>query len=150
SDSMASSFILQLGSQQADPTLYSFISSVSVEESMDLPGAVQITLPLSRTSGGDIAYISYPRFAPLAPVAIVASAGGSGAPGVAGGAVGAVTSSLGSGSAPPATQCIFDGYVLAQKVHLETGITNSTLTVWGQDASWLMNQTEKVREWVNV
>jgi phage protein D len=39
---------------------------------------------------------------------------------------------------------------LSHKVHLESGATNSTLTVWGQDASWLMNVTEKVKEWVNV
>ncbi|WP_404558428.1 phage baseplate assembly protein V [Bradyrhizobium niftali] len=47
-------------------------------------------------------------------------------------------------------QCIFDGYVLAHKLHLETGITNSTVAVWGQDASWLMNMTETVKEWVDV
>ena len=47
-------------------------------------------------------------------------------------------------------QCIFDGYVLSHKLHLETGITASTLQVWGQDASWLMNLEEKVKEWVDV
>ena len=91
-----------------------------------------------------------PAFAPLANVAVVASAGGSGAQGVATGAAGAAAAAFGGGSAPAATQCIFDGYVLSHKLHLETGITNSTLTVWGQDASWLMNLTEKVKEWVDV
>jgi len=81
---------------------------------------------------------------------VVATAGGSGAAGVATGAVGAAASAVGGGSAPSGTQCIFDGYVLSQKIHLETGITNATLTVWGQDACWLMNQTETVREWVDV
>jgi hypothetical protein len=86
----------------------------------------------------------------MAPVAVVVSAGGSGAQGAASSAVGAVSSALGGGSAPPADQCVFDGYVLSQKLHLETGITNSTISVWGQDACWLMNQTEKVREWADV
>jgi phage protein D len=117
---------------------------------MDMPAAIQITVPVSRASGGDLTYTSDPRFAPLAPLAVTTTAGGSGAQGVASGAVGAVASAVGGGSAPPGTQCIFDGYVLLQKLHLETGITNSTLTIWGQDASWLMNQTEKVREWVDV
>jgi hypothetical protein len=147
---MASSYQLLLGGQQADQDLYTLIAMIEVEESMDLPAAVQILLPVSRSSGGDLTYLSDPRFAPLANVAVVAAAGGSGAPGVLGGVVGAVTAALAGGDAPSATQCIFDGYVLSQKVHLETGTTNSTLTVWGQDASWLMNLTEKVKEWVNV
>lgn len=147
---MANSYQLLLGGQQADSTLYTLISSVEVDESMDMPAAIQITVPVSRSSGGDLTYISDPRFAPLAPVAVVASAGGSGAQGVATGAAGAVAAAVGGGAAPPATQCIFDGYVLSQKIHLETGITNATVTVWGQDACWLMNQTETVREWVDV
>src|SRR5208337_61702 len=147
---MANSYRLLLGGQQADSTLYTLITAVEVDESMDMPAAIQITVPVSRSSAGDLTYIADPRFAPLAPVAVVASAGGSGAQGVATGAIGAVSAAVGSGSAPPGAQCIFDGYVLAQKIHLETGITNSTLTVWGQDACWLMNQTETVREWVDV
>jgi hypothetical protein len=147
---MPNSYNLLLNSQPADSTLYTLIHSVTVEESMDMPAAVEITLPVSRATGGDITYISDGRFAPLAPLAVIASAGGSGAQGVAAGAVGAVAGALSGGAAPSGTQCIFDGYVLSQKLHLETGITNSTLTIWGQDASWLMNQTEKVREWVNV
>jgi hypothetical protein len=147
---MANSYQLLLGGQQADSTLYTLIASVDVEESMDMPAAIQIVVPVSRSSGGDLSYIADPRFAPMAPVAVVASAGGSGAQGVSTGAAGAVASALGGGSAPPGAQCIFDGYVLSQKIHLETGVTNSTLSVWGQDATWLMNQTETVKEWVDV
>ncbi len=143
---MASSYSLLLSGQPADSTLYTLIAAVEVEESMDMPAAVQITLPVSRDSGGDLTYVADPRFAPFATVAVVASAGGSGASGVSS----ALASPLGGGAAPSATQCIFDGYVLSQKVHLETGITNASIAVWGQDASWLMNQTEKTREWVDV
>jgi hypothetical protein len=147
---MGATYQLLLGGQQADQTLYTLITAVEVDESMDMPAAIQISLPISRSSGGDLTYIDDTRFAPMATVAIVATAGGSGASGVATGAVGAVAAAVGGGAAPPGSQCIFDGYVLAQKVHLETGATNATMTVWGQDACWLMNQTETVREWVDV
>ena len=147
---MASSYNLMFNGQQADSTLYATITSVEVEESLDMPAALQITLPVSRDSGGDLTYVGDPRFAPLATVSVVASAGGSGASGVSSGPAGAVASTIGGGSAASADQCIFDGYVLAQKVHLESGITNASISIWGQDATWLMNQTEKVREWVDV
>jgi hypothetical protein len=147
---MASSYCLMIGGQPADATLMQLLSSTEVEESMDMPSAIQLTIPLSRSSGGDLNYASDPRFSPLAPVSVVASTKGSGAQGVATGAIGAAASAIGGGSAPAADQCIFDGYILSQKLHLETGLTNSTITVWGQDVSWLMNLEEKVREWVDV
>jgi len=147
---MANAYQLTLGGQQADPTLYTLITSLEVEEGMDIPAALQISLPVTRSDKGDLAYVSDARFAPLAGIAVVAIAGGSGAQGVTTGASGAVASALGGGSAPSANQCIFDGYVLSQKVRLETGVTNSTVKIWAQDACWLMNQTEKVREWADV
>jgi hypothetical protein len=147
---MASSYCLMLGDQPADPTLVQLLASTEVEESMDMPSAIQLTIPLSRSSGGDLNYVSDPRFGPLAPISIVASSNGGGAQRVATGTIGAAASGIGGGSVPAADQCIFDGYVLSQKVHLETGLTKSTITVWGQDVSWLMNLEEKVREWVDV
>jgi hypothetical protein len=54
------------------------------------------------------------------------------------------------GSSAPTAQCIFDGYALSHKIHFDSGFTNSTLVVWGQDASWLMNLTETVKEWVDI
>ena len=147
---MGSTYQLMLGGQQADQTLYTLITSVEVDESMDMPAAhpdVRADLAQQRRRPD---LHRRPRFAPMATVAIVATAGGSGASGVATGAVGAAASALGGGAAPPGAQCIFDGYVLSQKIHLETGATNATMTVWGQDACWLMNQTETVKEWVDV
>src|SRR5271165_2721878 len=144
---MANSYKLTLGGQQADDQLYTLITSLEVEEGMDISAAMQIKLPLSRSATGDLDYVSDARFAPLAPVAVVATAGGTGATGVT---AGAMASPLGPSPAPSADQCIFDGYVLSQKAHLETGTTNSTVTIWGQDASWLMSQTEKTREWADV
>ncbi len=147
---MGSNYALQFNGQPADDTLKGLLASIEVEESMDMPSAIELKVPVSRSSGGDLTYIADPRFAPMATLSVVAQAGGSGASGVATGAAGAVSAAMGSPAAPPAAQCIFDGYVLQQKIHLETGTTNSVLTLWGQDASWLMNQAEKVREWVDV
>ena len=73
--------------------------------------------------------------------------GSGGVVGTLQGAQGAVSQTFG---ALPTPQCIFDGYALSHKIHLEGAGTNSTLTVWAQDVSWRMNLTEKVREWVNV
>jgi Phage tail baseplate hub (GPD) len=147
---MPNKYTLTLGGQPADDTLYTLITSLEVEEGMDMATAMQISLPVSRSDSGDLAYVADARFAPLAPVTVVATAGGSGAAGVTTGPAGAVASALGGGSAPSADQCIFDGYVLSQKLRLETGVTNSTVSIWGQDASWLMSQTEKAREWPDV
>jgi len=146
---VASGYRLMLGAQPADATLMRLLALTEVEESMDMPSAIQLTVPLSRSSSGDLTYASDPKFSPLAPVSVVASTKGSGAQGVTTGATGAAAPATG-GSAPAADECIFDGYILSQKLHLETGITNSAITVWGQDVSWLMNLKETVREWVNV
>jgi hypothetical protein len=136
---MASGYQILLGGQPADADLMTLMVSLDVDESMDLPGAVQLEVPLSRTPDGEYTYLNDPRFAPLASVAVVATVDGDIADPL-GGMFGAGTVS----------QCIFDGYVLSHKVHLETGATRSMLTVWGQDASWLMNLQEKTREWVDL
>jgi phage protein D len=145
---MPSSYQLLLGGQPADATLMTLLVSVDVEESMDLPAAIQLDVPLSRSTDGDFTYINDARFAPMANLAVVAAPAGDNTVGALGGAVGAAASTF--GGAGPANQCIFDGFVLSHKIHLETGATRSLLTVWGQDASWLMNTTERVREWIDV
>ncbi|HEX5453981.1 MAG TPA: contractile injection system protein, VgrG/Pvc8 family [Stellaceae bacterium] len=125
---MPGSYQLLLGGQPADPDLTTLLLALDVEESMDLPAALQLSVPVSRSADGDLTYVNDPRFAPLANLAVVAS----------------------PAADSPAAQCIFDGYVLSQKLHLETGTTNAQLTVWAQDASWLMNATEKAREWIDL
>ncbi len=124
---MSGSYRIMFDGQAADADLYTALVSLEVEESLDLPGAVQLVLPVQRSDDGDLTYVADQRLRPLANVAVVAMPAGS-----------------------SSAQCIFDGYVLAHKLHLETGVTNATLAVWGQDATWMMNLTEKVREWVDV
>ncbi len=123
---MASTYRLILNGTAADSTLYGDLALLEVEENADLPGAIQLNLPVSRSEAGDLTYVNDDRLQPFANLAVVATAEGK------------------------PDECIFDGYVLAHKLHLETGVTNAALQVWGQDASWLMNLEEKVREWVNV
>lgn len=102
------------------------VVELEVEENADLPGAFSMTLPVSLTPTGDYDTVSDPRLAPLSNICVTAQA------------------------ADGQTHCLIDGYVLSQQVHLDTGTAKSTLKVWGQDASWLMNTTEQAREWADV
>jgi phage protein D len=148
---MPSTYLLLLNGQAADANLYTAVSSLEVEENMDLPGAVQLTVPVGRTASGDLTYESDSRLQPLVNLAVVATPASGSSAGSTAPALGAAAAALGVGSSgSPGAQCIFDGYILSHKLHLETGNTNSTLAVWGQDASWLMNLEEKVKEWLNV
>jgi phage protein D len=149
---LGSSYQITFNGQAATPDFYNAVAKLEVEENMDLPGAMQINLPVSRSASGDLTYVSDSTLQPMVNVAVVIypptgglanGPDGDAATSIAGAAGGAAA----AGSGP---QCIFDGYILSHKLHLESGTTNSTLTVWGQDASWLMNLTENVKEWVDV
>jgi hypothetical protein len=121
-----STYRLVMNGTQADDDLYTQISSLEVEENADLPGAIQLQLPVDSSSTGDLTFVSDDRFKAFSNLAVVATpTGGS-------------------------DECIFDGYVLSHKLHLKKGTTESNVQVWGQDASWLMNLEEKVKEWVDV
>jgi hypothetical protein len=123
---MASTFKLIFDGTPADDALYTALGSLEVEENVDMPGAIQLSLPVSRTDDGDLTYVADDRFKPFANLAVVATPD------------------------DKSDECIFDGYVLSHKLHLETGTVASTLTVYGQDSSWLMNLEENAKEWVNV
>jgi hypothetical protein len=122
---MSTTYQVIFGGTPADDSFYNQLASLEVEENADLPGAIQMTLPVS-TANGDLTFVNDSRFAPFSNVAVVIN--------------------------PPtgSAACIFDGYVLTSKLHLERGIVSSKLEVWGQDASWLMNLEEKVNEWADV
>jgi len=147
---VGSGYQIFFNGQAATPDFYNAIATLEVEENMDLPGAIQLRLPVSRTESGDLSYVSDSTLQPMVNIAVVVNppTGASSVAGAAASAVGALTG--GGSGGDSSAQCIFDGYILSQKLHLESGATNSTLTVWGQDASWLMNLTENVKEWVDV
>jgi phage protein D len=120
------SYRLIMDGTPADADLYTEIASLEVEENADMPGAIQIQVPVHSSGSGDLTYVNDDRFKPFANLAVVATPTGA------------------------SDQCIFDGYVLSHKLHLKKGTADSSLQVWGQDASWLMNLEEKVKEWVDV
>lgn len=116
---MPSSFQLLIGGAPADDDINAAMVSLHVEENADMPDAIQLTLSISRDEGSDLGLAADSRLGPFANVAVLASAGDD-------------------------DQCIFDGYVLSHQIHIESGIADSRVVLWGQDASWLMNLEEKV------
>jgi hypothetical protein len=153
---MPGAYTLLFDTKPADDELYAAVMSIEVEEALDLPGALQITVPVSATSDGDLTYVADARFGPLVNVAVVADPGSgpldAGGPlaGAAGASLGGALGGAAGGGGPKGKQCIFDGYVLSQKLKLQTGTTDASLEIWGQDATWLMNLEERVKEWVDV
>lgn len=123
---MASSFQLVFDGTAADDEFYGAVTALDVEENADLPGAFQLTLAVNRDASGDLTQVGAAALQPFANIAVV------------------VTPDTGSAA------CIFDGYVLSHKLHLERGAVAASLVVWGQDASWLMNLEDKVKEWTDV
>ena len=119
-------FQLILNGTPADDELITVMGPLEVEENADLPGAVQLTLPVDSDGNGELTFVNDARFQPFVNVAVVVTPQGQ------------------------SDQCIFDGYILSSKLHLQKGSAGSTLQIWGQDASWLMNLEEKTKEWVDV
>src|SRR5215472_5762453 len=119
---MAVSFQLQVGGAPAPAALQAALQSAEVEENADGPDAMVLNLPVNRTPSGDLTYVDDGTFEPYTQVSAVLTAGDS-------------------------TECVFDGYVLSWRLHLDRASTDSTIQVWAQDASWLMNINDVVREW---
>jgi Phage tail baseplate hub (GPD) len=116
---------LGIGGQTAPDALYNAIAQLEVEESSDQPGALLLQLPVTRTSAGDLQFIGDGTFEPQTNITVTVTPGAAGS----------------------AAQCIFDGYVLSWRLHLDRASTSSTTEVWAQDASWLMNIDDQVAEW---
>jgi len=140
---VAATYQILLNGQAVDAGFYTDLVSLEVEESLDLPGAVELHLPVVATDSGDLTYISDPGLQPFSSLSVVVNPpGGSGSGGLSG--------LLSGGSSASSAQCIFDGYVLSQKIHLDTGTTKSNVVIWGQDATCMMNLTEQTVEWVDM
>lgn len=123
---MGATFQFLLNGDAADDQLLAVMGPLEVEENADMAGAIQLTIPVDTDGNGDLTFVNDSRFQPFSNLAVVAT--------------------------PPegSDECIFDGYVLSNKLHVQKGTIGSTLQIWGQDASWLMNLEEKVKEWVDV
>jgi phage protein D len=110
------------GGGQSSTSLTDAVQSVEVEENADSPGAMTVTLPVNRLPSGDITYVDDGSFEPYTPVSAVLTSGAS-------------------------TECVFDGYVLSWRLHVDRASADSSIRVWAHDASWLMNLNDVVREW---
>ena len=115
-------FQLRVSGEPATAAVQAALQSVEIEENADGPDAMMLELPVNRTASGDLQFVDDGTFEPYTPVSAILSAGGP-------------------------SQCIFDGYVLSWRLHLDRVSATSTIRVWAQDASWLMNIDDKVREW---
>src|SRR5271165_4911446 len=112
---MGATFQFLINGDPADDQLLTAMGPLEIEENADLPGAIQVLVPVDSDGNGDLSFVNDSRFQPFVNLAVVAAPDGG------------------------PDQCIFDGYVLSNKLHLQKGTTGSSLQVWGQDASWLMN-----------
>jgi phage protein D len=105
---------------------YDRITSLEVEENADMPGSLQLKVPVARSEDGDLTMVNDAGLQPFKNIAVVVTPQ-EGEPG-----------------------CIFDGFILGHKLHMESGLRSSWLEVYAHDASWLMNLEEKTREWANT
>jgi phage protein D len=121
-----SSYRLVINGSPVEDSLHALLAEIEVEENVDLPGALQLSLPVGTDGHDDLTFLNDARFAPFAPVSLVAQPEGG------------------------TSACIFDGCVLSHKAHLDAGTMASTLQVWAQDASYLMNLEEKARAWADM
>ena len=122
---MANFFDILIGGSPVSDLVAKMIE-LEVEENVDMPSAFRLNLSVALTSAGDYDTVTDTQLGPLSNIAITAKA------------------------ADNQVHCLIDGYVLAQEVHLDTGTSASKIKVSGQDATWLMNVTETVREWADV
>jgi phage protein D len=123
---VAHTYQLLVGGAPVDASFYGAVIQLEVEENIDLPSAIQISVGVAADGSGDLTQVNSSTFSPYANLALVVTA---------------------DGKSP---ECIFDGYVLSHKLHLDRGIVSSKLEVWGQDRSWSMNLTEKTHEWADM
>lgn len=123
---MTSTFQLGLDGSPVATSLYSALQMVEVEENADRPDTLLLRLPVNRTSSGDLQFVGDGTFEPNTNVTVVITAGDQG------------------------SQCIFDGYVLSWRLRLDRTSGTSTIDVWAQDASSLMNISDTVREWTGM
>lgn len=120
---MTATIKLTIDGSPAPAELCDAIQLLEVEESADRPDVLLMRLPVNRTSAGDLQYVGDGTFEPNSNIALVVTPAGQ------------------------SDQCIFDGYVLSWRLHLDRTSGASTIDVWAQDASWLMNVADTVREW---
>jgi hypothetical protein len=116
---------LCVGGSAVPGAFYEAIKQMEIEESSDRPGALLLRLPVNRTSAGDLQFVGDGSFEPMTNITLTVTPAAQGSQ----------------------AQCIFDGYVLSWRLHLDRALASSAIDIWAQDASWLMNIDDTVTEW---
>lgn len=116
---------LTVGGTPVPDAFYDAVKQMEIEESSDQPGALLLQLPVNRTSAGDLQFVGDGSFEPMTNLTLTVTPATQGSP----------------------AQCVFDGYVLAWRLHLDRASTSSTIEILAHDASWLMNIDDHVTEW---
>jgi hypothetical protein len=116
---------LSVGGNPVPDALYDAIAQLEVEENSDQPGALVLQLPVNRTSTGDLQFVGDGTFEPRTNITLTVTPSAAGSP----------------------AHCLFDGYALSWRLRLDRASASSTIEVWAQDASWLMNIDDHVAEW---
>ena len=116
---------LGIGGGPAPAPFYDAIQQLEVEESSDQPGTLLLQLPVNRTSAGDLQFVGDGTLEPGTNISVTVTQGGPGSQ----------------------AQCVFDGYVVSWRLHLDRAAASSITEIWAQDASWLMNIDDQIREW---
>lgn len=114
---------LAVGGSAVPEAFYDLIQQLEVEECSDRPSALLLRLPVNRTSAGDLQFVGDGTFEPYTPISLLVTP---------------------AGQSP---QCVFDGYVLSWQLQLDRTSSSSTIDLWAQDASLLMNVQDNVVEW---
>jgi hypothetical protein len=120
---MGTSIQMSLNGTPMTTDVYNTIEQLEIEENADRPDALLMRIPVNRNSSGDLVYVGDGTFEPYSNITVTVTAPNKG------------------------PQCLFDGYALSWKLHLDRTNACSTLDVWAQDASWLMNINDSVQEW---
>lgn len=115
---------LSVAGSAVPEAFYDMIQQLEIEESSEQPGTLLLRLPVNRTSAGDLQFVGDGTFEPMTGVSLTVTPASGGQP-----------------------QCVFDGYVLSWRLHVDRALTSSTIDIWAQDASWLMNIDDSVTEW---
>jgi hypothetical protein len=123
---MTSTIALTVNGAPITVDVFGAIQLLEVEENADRPDSLLMRLPVNRTSDGDLKYVGDGTFEPYSPVTVVVTPAGQ------------------------SSQCIFDGFVLSWRLHLDRTSGASTIDVWAHDASWLMNLDDTVLEWTGM
>jgi phage protein D len=125
---MSVSVQLTVGGAPVPSALYDAIAELEIEENSDRPGTLLLRLPADRTPRGDLQFVGDGTFEPMTNIAVTVTPGGPGT----------------------RRQCVFDGYVVAWRLHLARASTSSSIDISAQDASWLMNLDDHVAEWAGL